>query len=160
RRTNATGVRQTPWYCLRTTVANSWHYVSAPRWRVLRLLRRVVLFRKESARRPGGEFSPVLRCLSGKCPCQSGARLGVRPRRVCAYVVRHEHRPDRRRSLQPGGVAARLAPTASPNKNSTMSVLYLTEADIQQLLTMELALEAVEVGLKKVAIEEAVNIPR
>ena len=45
-------------------------------------------------------------------------------------------------------------------KNGTMSVLYLTEADVQQLLTMELALEAVEQGLKKVAIEEAMNIPR
>ena len=45
-------------------------------------------------------------------------------------------------------------------KNGTMSVLYLTEADVQQLLTMELALEAVEQGLKKVAIEEAVNVPR
>jgi len=36
----------------------------------------------------------------------------------------------------------------------------LTEQDVQQLLTMELALEAVEVGLKKVAIDEAMNVPR
>ncbi len=41
-----------------------------------------------------------------------------------------------------------------------MPVLYLTESDVQQLLTMELALDAVELGLKKLAIEEAVNVPR
>lgn len=41
-----------------------------------------------------------------------------------------------------------------------MPVLYLTEADVRQLLTMETALEAVEQGLKKVALDEAVNIPR
>lgn len=41
-----------------------------------------------------------------------------------------------------------------------MPVLYLTEAEVRQVLTMEMALEAVEIGLKKVAFEEAVNIPR
>jgi len=41
-----------------------------------------------------------------------------------------------------------------------MPVLYLTEDDVRQVLTMEMALEAVELGLKKVAIDEAVNVPR
>src|SRR5262245_25458184 len=41
-----------------------------------------------------------------------------------------------------------------------MPVLYLTEADVRQVLTMDLALEAVETGLKKLALDEAVNIPR
>src|SRR5437762_14388472 len=41
-----------------------------------------------------------------------------------------------------------------------MPVLYLTEADVRQILTMDLALEAVEIGLKKVSLDEAVNIPR
>jgi alanine dehydrogenase len=41
-----------------------------------------------------------------------------------------------------------------------MSVLYLTEEDVRQVLTMEMAIEAVEVGLRKMALEEAFNIPR
>src|SRR5262245_49696466 len=41
-----------------------------------------------------------------------------------------------------------------------MPVLYLTEDDVRQLLTMEMALEAVEAGLKKLSLDEAVNIPR
>ena len=41
-----------------------------------------------------------------------------------------------------------------------MPVLYLTEDDVRQLLTMEMALEAVEQGLRKLALDEAVNVPR
>jgi alanine dehydrogenase len=41
-----------------------------------------------------------------------------------------------------------------------MPVLYLTEDDVRQLLTMEMALEAVEIALKKLSLDEAVNIPR
>src|SRR3984957_17578673 len=41
-----------------------------------------------------------------------------------------------------------------------MPVLYLTEDDVKQLLTMDMALEAVEAGLKRVALDEAVNVPR
>src|SRR5258708_32476145 len=41
-----------------------------------------------------------------------------------------------------------------------MPVLYLTEEDVRQVLTMDLALEAVESGLKKLSLDEAVNIPR
>jgi ornithine cyclodeaminase/alanine dehydrogenase-like protein (mu-crystallin family) len=41
-----------------------------------------------------------------------------------------------------------------------MPVLYLTEDDVRQVLTMEMALDAVETGLKKVALDEAVNVPR
>src|ERR1051326_2089381 len=41
-----------------------------------------------------------------------------------------------------------------------MAVLYLTEDDVRQVLTMEIALEAVEAGLKKLSLDEAVNVPR
>ena len=41
-----------------------------------------------------------------------------------------------------------------------MSVLLLTEEDVRQVLTMEMALEAVEDGLRKMALDEAMNIPR
>ena len=39
-------------------------------------------------------------------------------------------------------------------------VLLLTEDDVRRLLTMEVALEAVEQGLRKMALDEAHNIPR
>lgn len=39
-------------------------------------------------------------------------------------------------------------------------MLLLTEADVRHLLTMEMALEAVEEVLRKMALEEAHNIPR
>jgi ornithine cyclodeaminase/alanine dehydrogenase-like protein (mu-crystallin family) len=41
-----------------------------------------------------------------------------------------------------------------------MPVLLLTEDDIRQVLTMDLALEAVEEILRKMALEEAHNVPR
>lgn len=41
-----------------------------------------------------------------------------------------------------------------------MSVLYLTESDVRSLLTMELALEAVEAAFRKISLDEAVNVPR
>jgi ornithine cyclodeaminase/alanine dehydrogenase-like protein (mu-crystallin family) len=41
-----------------------------------------------------------------------------------------------------------------------MPVLYLTEDDVRQVLTMEMAIEAVEAGLRKMALEEAFTIPR
>jgi ornithine cyclodeaminase/alanine dehydrogenase-like protein (mu-crystallin family) len=41
-----------------------------------------------------------------------------------------------------------------------MSVLLLTEQDIRQILTMEMALNAVEDGLRKLALDEAQNVPR
>jgi len=41
-----------------------------------------------------------------------------------------------------------------------MPVLLLTEEDVRQVLTMEMALEAVEDGLRKYALEEGQNIPR
>lgn len=41
-----------------------------------------------------------------------------------------------------------------------MPVLYLTEEDVRRCLTMETALEAVEAGLRKVSLDEAVNVPR
>src|SRR5262249_38729422 len=41
-----------------------------------------------------------------------------------------------------------------------MPVLYLTEDDVRQVLTMDMALEAVETGLRKLSLDEAVNVPR
>jgi ornithine cyclodeaminase/alanine dehydrogenase-like protein (mu-crystallin family) len=41
-----------------------------------------------------------------------------------------------------------------------MRPLYLTEADVQQLLTMDLALSAVDAAFRKISLDEAVNIPR
>jgi alanine dehydrogenase len=41
-----------------------------------------------------------------------------------------------------------------------MPVLLLTEEEVRQLITMDMALEAVEQGLRKLALDEAVNIPR
>src|SRR5438270_2797001 len=41
-----------------------------------------------------------------------------------------------------------------------MSVLLLSEEDVRQLLTMDMALEAVESVLRGMALDEAVNIPR
>ena len=41
-----------------------------------------------------------------------------------------------------------------------MPVLYLTEAEVRQVLTMEQAIEAVETALRKMALEEAETIPR
>jgi len=41
-----------------------------------------------------------------------------------------------------------------------MPVLHLTEDEVRRLLTMEEAIEAVESGLRKTALEEAVNVPR
>ena len=41
-----------------------------------------------------------------------------------------------------------------------MPVLLLNEDEVRQLLTMEMALGAVEAGLRKLALDEGVNIPR
>lgn len=41
-----------------------------------------------------------------------------------------------------------------------MGVLYLTEAEVSRVMTMDLALDAVSVAFRKLALEEAVNIPR
>jgi ornithine cyclodeaminase/alanine dehydrogenase-like protein (mu-crystallin family) len=41
-----------------------------------------------------------------------------------------------------------------------MAVLILTEDDVRQVLTMDLALQAVEEGLRKMALDEVQNIPR
>jgi ornithine cyclodeaminase/alanine dehydrogenase-like protein (mu-crystallin family) len=41
-----------------------------------------------------------------------------------------------------------------------MSVLLLSEDDVRRLLTMDEALQAVEIGLKKLALDEAENVPR
>src|SRR5262245_66420718 len=48
-----------------------------------------------------------------------------------------------------------VVPSGVPNP-----VLLLTEEDVRQLLTMEMALEAVEDGLRKMALDEVQNVPR
>jgi ornithine cyclodeaminase/alanine dehydrogenase-like protein (mu-crystallin family) len=45
-------------------------------------------------------------------------------------------------------------------KGKDMSILLLRENDVRQLLTMEMALEAVEEALRKLALDEAQNVPR
>jgi alanine dehydrogenase len=41
-----------------------------------------------------------------------------------------------------------------------MPILHLTEDEVRDLLPMESAIEAVEAGLRKMALEEAFNVPR
>jgi alanine dehydrogenase len=41
-----------------------------------------------------------------------------------------------------------------------MPILHLNEDEVRGLLTMEMAIEAVEAGLRKMALEEAFNVPR
>jgi alanine dehydrogenase len=41
-----------------------------------------------------------------------------------------------------------------------MGVLLLTEEDVGRLLTMDMAMEAVEQGLRKMGLDEAMNVPR
>ncbi len=41
-----------------------------------------------------------------------------------------------------------------------MSILLLTEDEVRQVLTMEMALDAVEDGLRRMALDEVQNIPR
>jgi ornithine cyclodeaminase/alanine dehydrogenase-like protein (mu-crystallin family) len=47
-----------------------------------------------------------------------------------------------------------------PPVNGSQGVLLLTEEDVRRLLTMDMALEAVEQGLRKLALDEAMNTPR
>jgi ornithine cyclodeaminase/alanine dehydrogenase-like protein (mu-crystallin family) len=50
--------------------------------------------------------------------------------------------------------------TAVAPEEFAMPVLHLTEDEVRDLLTMETAIEAVEAGLRKMALEEAFNVPR
>jgi alanine dehydrogenase len=49
---------------------------------------------------------------------------------------------------------------SNPQWRLAMSVLLLTEEEVRRILTMELALAAVEDGLRQLALEEAQNVPR
>jgi alanine dehydrogenase len=53
-----------------------------------------------------------------------------------------------------------MASPSSPSANDPQGVLLLTEEDVRRLLTMDMALEAVEQGLRKLALDEAMNTPR
>src|SRR4051812_2308769 len=52
-------------------------------------------------------------------------------------------------------VSAFVIESAAPQQ-----VLLLDEEDVRQVLSMEMALQAVEEGLRKMAIDEAQNLPR
>src|SRR5262249_779475 len=82
------------------------------------------------------------------------AGLGLRLRGIRTHVVRDQHGRHRGR---PGTAGAMVAGQVG---GEPMPVLYLTEDDVRQVLTMEMALDAVETGLKKISLDEAVNIPR
>jgi ornithine cyclodeaminase/alanine dehydrogenase-like protein (mu-crystallin family) len=51
------------------------------------------------------------------------------------------------------------SPSSNP-ANGSPSVLLLSEEEVRRLLTMDMALEAVEMGLRKLALDEAQNTPR
>src|SRR5689334_15640376 len=53
-----------------------------------------------------------------------------------------------------------MASPSSHPPNGSWRVLLLTEEDVRHLLTMDMALEAVEQGLRKLALDEAMNAPR
>jgi ornithine cyclodeaminase/alanine dehydrogenase-like protein (mu-crystallin family) len=53
-----------------------------------------------------------------------------------------------------------VSPSSLPAGGARDGVLLLTEDDVRQVLTMDLALEAVEQGLRKMALDEAQNVPR
>ena len=52
------------------------------------------------------------------------------------------------------------SPSPAAADGGPWKVLLLTEDDVRRLLTMDVALEAVEQGLRKLALDEAMNIPR
>jgi alanine dehydrogenase len=53
-----------------------------------------------------------------------------------------------------------MASPSSHPANGSRGVLLLTEEEVRRLLTMDMALEAVEQGLRKLALDEAMNTPR
>ena len=52
------------------------------------------------------------------------------------------------------------APSYPASSVAPPGVLLLTEDEVRRLLTMEMAMEAVEAGLRKMALDEAQNVPR
>jgi ornithine cyclodeaminase/alanine dehydrogenase-like protein (mu-crystallin family) len=52
------------------------------------------------------------------------------------------------------------SPSPAAANGGPWKVLLLSEDDVRRLLTMDVALEAVEQGLRKLALDEAVNVPR
>ncbi len=68
--------------------------------------------------------------------------------------------------MDPSPSAANPPPAVTPAPggpvpaSSPVTPLYLTEADVAQLVTMDLALEAVGTAFRKWALEEAENVPR
>ncbi len=52
-----------------------------------------------------------------------------------------------------------VTPSLEPSKSS-QGVLLLNEAEVRQLATMDMALEAVTEGLRRMALDEAHNVPR
>lgn len=60
----------------------------------------------------------------------------------------------------PRAIAVPNGTRHAPYKGAAMPVLYLTEDDVRQLLTMDVALPAVEAAFRKLALDEAENVPR
>jgi ornithine cyclodeaminase/alanine dehydrogenase-like protein (mu-crystallin family) len=52
-----------------------------------------------------------------------------------------------------------MMPT-SPAPDAPQRVVLLTEDEVRRLLTLEMAMEGVEQGLRKMALDEALNVPR
>src|SRR5262249_33128453 len=67
--------------------------------------------------------------------------------------VGQDSNPDRTRPLVRIGIL-------TYERGEPMSVLLLNEHDVRQLLTMEMALAAVEEGLRKLALDEVLNVAR
>jgi ornithine cyclodeaminase/alanine dehydrogenase-like protein (mu-crystallin family) len=53
-----------------------------------------------------------------------------------------------------------MTSTTSAQPGIPQGVLLLTEDEVRRLLTMEMAMEAVEQGLRRMALDEAQNVPR
>src|SRR5205814_3579462 len=73
---------------------------------------------------------------------------------IRADVVRHPPRRDR------GGTGPVEGLAGVREVGCTMPVLYLTEDDVRQVLTMDVALPAVEAAFRKLSLDEAENVPR
>src|SRR5262249_44546045 len=133
-------------------------------------------------------FDKLLCGGAGVCPCEPGARCRLRGGGLRAIILCHQPRDVARRAEPTGAVPAGVEKSVSAACNFALSrkrqaaktrlvwskhmvspstaptvnrpVLLLTEDDVRQLLTMDLALEAVERGLRKMALDEVSNVPR
>src|SRR5207253_7722639 len=106
--------------------------------------------RPDSRRAQGDRLVRLLPGRPGAGPRQHRARRRVRGRGLRSPVLRHQPRAVAGRPRRPGEVAQ-----VDRGGGNEMAVRLLTEADVARLLTMDEALEAVEQGLRKMALDEA-----